>query len=230
MSIPEQDRRRLEPGDLAAERLDDWRWVAGHLHSRFETGSFATGMRLLHQVADEAERLDHHPDVDLRYGHLELRLMSHDVHGVTGRDVRLARLISEHARALGIRAAPSRVQVLDIAIDTEDASEILPFWQAVLRLDPDPHDPEMLVDPDGHMPSVWFQATDAHQPPRQRFHLDLVLPPEEVQTRMTKALSAGGTLVTDVHAPSWWVLADAQGNRVCLCTVLGRDPAEEAVG
>jgi 4a-hydroxytetrahydrobiopterin dehydratase len=31
-------------------------------------------------------------------------------------------------------------------------------------------------------------------------------------------LAAGGLLVTDAHAPSWWVLADAEGNELCVCT------------
>jgi len=37
------------------------------------------------------------------------------------------------------------------------------------------------------------------------------------------ALAAGGTLVSDRHAPAWWTLADAQGNKVDLATWQGRD-------
>ena len=35
--------------------------------------------------------------------------------------------------------------------------------------------------------------------------------------------SVGGTLVSDEDAPSFWVLADPQGNKVCLCTWQDRD-------
>ncbi|WP_418607938.1 hypothetical protein [Georgenia sp. SUBG003] len=29
--------------------------------------------------------------------------------------------------------------------------------------------------------------------------------------------------MTDVYAPAWWVLADAEGNEACVCTWQGRD-------
>jgi 4a-hydroxytetrahydrobiopterin dehydratase len=29
--------------------------------------------------------------------------------------------------------------------------------------------------------------------------------------------------VSDEHAPSWWVLADAEGNEACVATWVGRD-------
>ena len=80
-----------------------------------------------------------------------------------------------------------------------------------------------LVDPDGSLPTLWFQRTDSHEPPRQRFHLDVRVPPEVAPKRIEAALAAGGTLVSDEHAPAWWVLADAQGNRVCVTTGEGRD-------
>jgi 4a-hydroxytetrahydrobiopterin dehydratase len=37
------------------------------------------------------------------------------------------------------------------------------------------------------------------------------------------ALAAGGTLVSDDRAPTFWVLADAQGNKACVTTWTGRD-------
>ena len=36
------------------------------------------------------------------------------------------------------------------------------------------------------------------------------------------AIDAGGRLVTDAHAPSWWVLPDAEGNETCIGMWLGR--------
>jgi hypothetical protein len=32
------------------------------------------------------------------------------------------------------------------------------------------------------------------------------------------AIAAGGRLVTDVHAPSWWTLADPEGNEADVAT------------
>ena len=54
--------------------------------------------------------------------------------------------------------------------------------------------------------------------PRQRWHPDVWIDPAQVQSRIAAAVAAGGTLVSDAEAPSFWVLADPQGNRVCLCT------------
>lgn len=42
--------------------------------------------------------------------------------------------------------------------------------------------------------------------------------PAQVRPRIDAALAAGGSLVSDEAAPSFWVLADPEGNRVCLCT------------
>jgi 4a-hydroxytetrahydrobiopterin dehydratase len=70
---------------------------------------------------------------------------------------------------------------------------------------------------------LWFQKTDPHAEPRQRFHLDITVPPEVAQPRVDAALAAGGRLVSDAQAPAFTVLADAEGNKACICTALGRE-------
>jgi 4a-hydroxytetrahydrobiopterin dehydratase len=215
--------RVLGPRDVEAEGLPDWRVLGGALHARFRTGDFATGLRLVDLVGAAADELDHHPDLDLRYPHLDVRLSSHDVGGITGRDVRLARRISELAAAAGATAEPSVLSVLEIALDSEDPASILPFWRAVLGLRAAPGRDDELVDPTGAFPTLWFQQTVAHESPRQRFHLDVSVPPEAAGERVAAALAAGGTLVSDERAPAYWVLADAQGNKACVCTWQGRD-------
>ena len=87
--------------------LDDWRWLLGILHARFRTGSFVKGLELANRIGAAAEEADHHPDLDLSYPNLDVRLVSHDVGGVTSRDLDLARRISEIAAELGVEAAPS---------------------------------------------------------------------------------------------------------------------------
>lgn len=211
----------LTPQQVEAEGLTDWRILFQALHVRYRTGDFATGLRLVARIGEAAEAMDHHPDLDLRYGRLGVRLFSHDVFGVTDRDVRLARTISELAAEEGATADPSVVSVLEIALDTEDATAIKPFWRAVLGLADSPAHDE-LIDPGGSLPTLWFQETEAHEPPRQRFHLDLRVPPEVAEGRVAAALEAGGTLVGDERAPAFWVLADAQGNHACVTTWQGR--------
>jgi 4a-hydroxytetrahydrobiopterin dehydratase len=181
--------------DVEAEGLSDWRLLFSALHARF---------------------------LDLRHPHLNVRLTSHDSGGVTARDIRLARKISEFAASANVAADPSAVSVLELALDSEDYRAIKPFWRAVLALR-DSRAEEELVDPDGALPTLWFQETDAHEPPRQRFHVDGRVPPEVARERIDAALAAGGTLVSEEHAPSFWVLADAQGNKACVTTGEGRD-------
>ena len=216
------DRTLLGVAEVAGERLDDWRWMLRALHARFATGDFATGLRLVEQVAAAAGRADHHPDLDLRYGSLSIRLSSHDVGGVTQRDVSLAREVSAAAARLGVLAEPERVLVVELGLDTASAAEIAPFWAAVLGQPTPPPDVTDLVDPEGRVPSVWFQDARAEPAGPQRWHLDINVAPETVERRVRAALDAGGVLVSDESSPAFWVLADSQGNRACLCTALGR--------
>ncbi len=199
--------------DVESADLPDWRWLLGALHAHFATADFATGLALVNEIGAMAEEANHHPDLELQYPHVKVKLMSHDASGVTSRDVDLAGKISAKARELGITAEPASLSVLEIALDTADEEAIKPFWRAVLGVEASAEE----------LPMFWFQQTDPHEEPRQRFHLDLTVPPEIAQQRIDAALAAGGTLVSDDRAPAFTVLADAEGNKVCICTALGRD-------
>lgn len=202
---------RLSGDQVAASGLHDWRPVLGALRTRFATGSFVAGLDFVTRVTEAAEEANHHPDVDLRYPHVDVALSSHDVGGMTQRDVDLARRISEIAADLGATADPSVVTVVELGLDTADEEQIRPFWAAVLG-----------GDLDGAVPPLWFQDTEAHDPPRQRFHLDVWVAADQADARIAAALAAGGSLVSDEEAPSFVVLADAQGNKACVCTSAGR--------
>ncbi len=140
---------------------------------------------------------------------------------MTSRDLELAHRISELAASAGVSADPSKVQVLEVALDTADLPAVLPFWAAVLGFKAGESGREV-IDPDGRITALWFQETEPHEEPRQRFHLDIVVPIEQAQARIDAALAAGGTMVTEEHAPAFWVLADAEGNKACVCTPEGR--------
>ncbi|MFT3887898.1 MAG: 4a-hydroxytetrahydrobiopterin dehydratase [Arachnia sp.] len=200
--------------------LPDWRWVLGALRTRFATGTFSAGASFLADVARVADELDHHPDADLRYGHVRFVLRSHDVGGVTSRDVELARRISALAADRGFAARPETAQALEIALDTPKSAAVRPFWAAVLGAVDDGED---VVDPTGALPPFWFQDTDSDAPDRQRFHLDISVPPEVAAPRIAAAVTAGGRVVDKSHAPAFVVLSDPEGNLACVCTPLGRD-------
>ena len=203
--------------------LDDWRMMFQTLETRFDTGSFAAGLDLVTRIGAAAEEAGHHPELDLRFATLHVRLISRDGFAVTTRDLDLARRISALAAEVGVTAEPLAVQVVELALDTADHAEIKPFWRAVLGYDDHPlHDGEVR-DLTGIGPALWFQASPPHDEPRQRFHLDIRVPPELAQPRIDAALVAGGVLVTAEHAPGFTVLADPQGNKACITTGVGRD-------
>ncbi|MFV0525504.1 MAG: 4a-hydroxytetrahydrobiopterin dehydratase [Acidimicrobiales bacterium] len=202
----------------ATDRMDDWRPLYAAIEARYRTGDFGTGLALVNRIGEAAEAANHHPDLKLTYGHVDVLLTSHDAGGLTSRDVALARTISGIAADLGVAADPGSVQRVELALDTWDADEIRPFWAAVLAIDPTAEGE--LADPAGVHPTVWFQ--DATADTDQRWHLDLRVPPEVADQRIAAALAAGGSLVSDASAPSFTVLADAQGNQVCVCTHVGR--------
>lgn len=207
--------------DVETAGVDDWRQLFEGLHTRFLTGDFATGLRLVGRIGELAEAANHHPDVDLRYPHVNVTLCSHDVFGVTSRDLELARAVSQAAAELGVEADPSANAVVEIALDTWDHHEIKPFWAAVLGMVDHPSHDDELRDLSGSQPTVWFQRSERHDEPRQRFHLDIRVAPEIAGERVAAALAAGGTLVED-DGPACVVLADPQGNKACVTTGRGR--------
>jgi 4a-hydroxytetrahydrobiopterin dehydratase len=132
------------------------------------------------------------------------------------------------ANPAGATATPSGrpVQMLELAVDALDIPAVRPFWKAVLALVDQPDDPGPeggLVDPAGQLPAVWFQQMDAPRPQRNRIHLDITVGHDEAIGRVRAALDAGGRLVSDEAARAFWVLADAEGNEVCVCTWQDRD-------
>lgn len=208
----------IDSAAFHAAGLHDWRHLLNALHTRYDPGSYAAGLELVAAIGAAAEEQDHHPDLDLRWGHVNIALSSHDSGGVTQRDLRLARRISEIAAEKGARARPELVQRAEVALDTADWSRIRPFWKAVLGGADNPRLPDEVRDPDGAMPTLWFQETEPHETPRQRFHLDVHVPHDVAASRIAAALEAGGTLVSDENAPDFVVLADADGNKACICT------------
>ncbi len=204
----------LTPSE-ASEAAPGWRVLSGHLHLSLDCGSFSGALDFVGQVGRIAEELQHHPDIDIRYSRVHLAVASHDVNAFTVRDVRFTTEVSQLVDRLGLIPDHARLDALEIAIDTLDADSIRPFWRAVLGYEEQGDD---LIDPDRITPLVWFQQMDAPRPQRNRIHLDVHVPHDEVEGRLAAALDAGGTLVSDAHAPNFWVLADTEGNEACLCT------------
>lgn len=217
--------QRITPRQFhEADGVEDWRVLGEGACTYFRTESFEAGARLVHAISELAGLDDHHPDVDLRYGGVTVRLITitHDYYGLSERDVELGQ-ISAVARELDVRAEPSAVQTVQVTIDALVGAEVMPFWRAVLGYRDRDREGEDLIDPHGRGAPFWFEKMDAPRPQRNRIHIDVWVPHDQAEARVAAAIAAGGRLVTDKYAPTWWTLADAEGNEADVCTWQAHD-------
>jgi 4a-hydroxytetrahydrobiopterin dehydratase len=210
-----------------AEGAEDWRVLGDGANAYYRTGSLAAGARFVQAISELPGVDDHHPDIDVRHDGVTVRLITFtdDYGGMTRRDAELAREISGAARKLGLTADPSRLQSLLVIPGATDRAGVMPFWRAALGYEPRRDSPaEDLVDPRGRSVPFWFEQMD--QPRADgggAIHIAIWVPYEQAQARIAAALAAGGRLVRDDSAPSWWTLADAAGNEADIATTKGRD-------
>ena len=137
----------------------------------------------------------------------------------------MARQISAAARRLGVSADSSAVQSLLVIPGAISTAELMPFWRAALGYEPSHDSPaEDLVAPRGRGPGFWFeQMNEPRADGGGAIQVAIWVPYEQPEARIAAALAAGGRMVRDEFAPSWWTLADAAGNEVDIATTRGRD-------
>jgi 4a-hydroxytetrahydrobiopterin dehydratase len=210
-----------------AEGAEDWRVLSEGACAFFRTDSLAAGARLVGEISQLANVDDHHVDVDVRRTGVTVRLITieDDYLGMSQRDLELARQISAIAREQGLVADPSAVQTLLIIPGAPVIADVIPFWRAALGYEPRQDSPdEDLVDPLREGPPFWFETMDE---PRAdgggAIHVAIWVPHDQAEARVAAALAAGGRLVRDDYAPTWWTLADAAGNEADISTTFGRD-------
>lgn len=83
--------------DAALADLDGWAYTDGALTRTFRFADFARAVDFVEQLADVAESMQHHPDIDIRYNKVTLHVVTHSAGGVTARDVELAAAIGHLA-------------------------------------------------------------------------------------------------------------------------------------
>ena len=214
---------RLDNQQILDAGLTDWRKLAQPLYTRYLIPNLAEAAEFIAAVAEAVGLDSQHLEVGLSHGAVDLSLCTHeDGLWVTQRDVDLARRISGVAEARGLKADPTAATQLEVGLDTAHEDKVGPFWSVLLTGRPDNKVADSVFDPTGRLPAIWFQGTGHHDPPRQRWHFDLWLAPEVAGQRIAAAVSAGGSVVDASRAPSFAVLADPDGNRVCVCTAVGR--------
>lgn len=99
---------RLLTDDEVERQLDDlpdWRREGGaSIAATLEAPDFPTGIRLVDEAALEAEEMNHHPDIDIRWRTTRWTLSTHSEGGLTQLDIELAHRISAAAARLGVRS------------------------------------------------------------------------------------------------------------------------------
>ena len=220
--MPTSPKKLTNPEFQEAYTLPDWRILQRTIQATFRASSFSAAASFLPKIAEAADALDHHPDVDLRYpGRLRITLTTHASKVLTSLDAELAARISALADEAGLTSEPTSATRTEIAIDALDIATVRPFWRAVMNY-VDGGD-EDLVDPLRIGPAIWFQQMDEPRPDRSRIHIDVLVAEDEAEARVAAAIAAGGVLLTDIYARSFWVLADAEGNEACVCTWQDRE-------
>jgi 4a-hydroxytetrahydrobiopterin dehydratase len=83
---------RLNKNQVSAElaSLEGWRLRGKKISKLYVFKDFTEGIRFLDRVAQLAEEMDHHPDIDIRYNKIKLSLTTHDERGLTMKDFKLA--------------------------------------------------------------------------------------------------------------------------------------------
>ena len=77
--------------------LPGWRYEDGAIRRAYQTDGWPTTLMLVNAIGFFAEAADHHPDLKVSWGSVELALNTHSAGGITEKDFELARLVEQTA-------------------------------------------------------------------------------------------------------------------------------------
>jgi 4a-hydroxytetrahydrobiopterin dehydratase len=86
---------RLSPEDVTAALKDLPLWSGGTdgIERTIRLPSFRAAVEAIGMIADVAEEMDHHPDIDLRWTKIRVAVVTHSAGGLTELDLALARRV-----------------------------------------------------------------------------------------------------------------------------------------
>lgn len=96
-------RTKLNEAEVKSslDKLNDWSVVDGMLRKTFRFKGFMNGIAFVNEVATVAEEMDHHPDINIRFGLITISLTTHGSQGLTALDfeqaARLDKLVGNNA-------------------------------------------------------------------------------------------------------------------------------------
>jgi 4a-hydroxytetrahydrobiopterin dehydratase len=90
--MTEQAVEKLSESEIESglESHPAWVELNGEIQRTFEFEDFLGAMKFVNQVAEYAERAQHHPDILVRYNKVTLSVSTHDAGGITHKDFELA--------------------------------------------------------------------------------------------------------------------------------------------
>jgi len=96
--------------DMRLAALSGWKREGDFIAKTFTFGTFMEGIAFVNDLAAIAERLEHHPDVHIRWTTIRVEIQTHDEGGITSYDIRLAAEIERylHKKRAGEGAGASR--------------------------------------------------------------------------------------------------------------------------
>lgn len=94
---------RLTEDEIQAHlaKIPEWDRQGDTIRRTYRFQEFAEAMEFVTLVAETAEAVNHHPDIDIRYSHVTLLLTTHDSGGLTENDVELAAACDDLADGVG---------------------------------------------------------------------------------------------------------------------------------
>lgn len=95
-------RPKLTEDEIAQHlpKLPGWTREDEAIAKTYQFKDFTHAMDFVNQVGEAAESVNHHPDIDIRYAKVTLRLTTHDSGGLTQNDVSLAAACDDFADAV----------------------------------------------------------------------------------------------------------------------------------
>ena len=87
------------------KELNGWKHEGKFITRTFEFDQFMDAIAFVNEVAEAAEREEHHPDINIRYTTVRLSIQTHSKGGVTEWDTGLAKAIDVLEKAVRSESA-----------------------------------------------------------------------------------------------------------------------------
>jgi 4a-hydroxytetrahydrobiopterin dehydratase len=80
---------------LNLQAVPDWSKRMQTIFRTFKFEGFLKGIDFVNRIAGKAQKMNHHPDIDIRFDQVTLTLTTHDEGGITEKDFSLAKQCDE---------------------------------------------------------------------------------------------------------------------------------------